>query len=177
MDRRTTGEHGRATATHRRPDIIEVTGCAERRLVARLAARTSPAALGARFFRPVRHAADLTLVGLLLGPADGSAFLAMDDGRPVGLLNLAPGETGEVDIALLVADAWQRRGIARALLEHALADPRWARRKLYATVRPDNTAVLSLLRSLPRQMHLVDSGPGELYLELTPVAEPLRLAS
>jgi GNAT superfamily N-acetyltransferase len=177
MDRRTTLEHGSVAAINRPPEILEVTGCAERRLVARLAARTSPAALAARFFRPVRHAADLRLVRLLLGPADGSAFLAMDGGLPVGLLNLAPSETGEVEIALLVADAWQRRGIARALLEHAFADPRWARRNLYATVRPENTAVLTLLRSMPRAIRLVDSAPGELYLELTPAAEPLRLAS
>jgi GNAT superfamily N-acetyltransferase len=176
MDRQATAQHGPPATTTGRPTVLEVTGCAERRLVARLAARCSPTALSARFFRPVRHAADLGLVGLLLGPADGDAFLAMDDDRPVGLLNLAPGADGEVEIALLVADAWRRRGIARALLEHALADPRWAGRNLYATVRPENTAVLTLLRSLPREVRLVDSGPGELYLELSPVARPPRLA-
>jgi GNAT superfamily N-acetyltransferase len=101
----------------------------------------------------------------------------MDGGRPVGLLNLAPGETGDVEVALLVADAWQRRGIARALLEHALADPRWARRNLYATVRPENRAVLTLLRSMPRTVRLVDSAPGELYLEMAPELEVLPLAS
>ena len=177
MDRWTVREQGRAAATAWRPAIVEVTGCAERRLVARLAARSSPAALSARFFRPVRHAADLPLLRLLLGPADGTAFLAMDGGRPVGLLNLAPNAAGEVEIALLVADAWQRRGIARALLEYALVDPRWAHRDLYATVRPENTAVLTLLRTLPRAVHLVDTAPGELYLELSPAAAPLPLAS
>ena len=176
MDGHTTRDYGRAAATNGRPAILEVTGCAERRLVARLAARCGPAALSARFFRPVRHAADLGLVGLLLGPADGTAFLAMDGGRPIGLLNLAPSAAGEMEIALLVADAWQRRGIARALLAHALADPRWAGRNLYATVRPENTAVLRLLRSLPREVRLVDSGPGELYLELSPAGRPLELA-
>jgi len=62
--------------------IVEVTGCAQRRLVVRLAARCGRATLSARFFRPVLRPADLRLVGLLLGPAEGRAFLAMDDGRP-----------------------------------------------------------------------------------------------
>jgi GNAT superfamily N-acetyltransferase len=177
MDQVAIGGSIRAATTAWRPTIVEVAGCAGRRLVARLAARCGPAALTARFFRPVRPAANLDVVGLLLGPADGIALLAIDAGRPVGLLNLAPDAGGEVNIALLVADAWQRRGIARALLDHALADPRWAHRDLYATVRPDNTAVRKLLRSLPRTVRLVDTAPGELYLKLSPPDESLRLAS
>src|SRR5882757_9646486 len=158
--------------TASRPLILEITGCAGRRLVARLAARCGSAALAARFFRPVRPAGNLDVIGLLLGPADGTAFLAMDGGRPVGLLNLAPNEAGEVDLALLVADAWRRRGIAIGLLVHALADPRWTDRDLYATVRPDNTAVRGLLRSLPRVVRVVDISPGELYLKLSPAGGP-----
>ena len=122
-------------------------------------------ASAARFFGPVRRAADLDVVGLLLGPADGTAFLAMDGGRPVGLLNLAPSAASEVNIAVLVADGWQRRGIATALLEHALADPRWSGCDLYATVRPDNKAVRRLLRSLPWAVRLLDTASGELYLK------------
>ncbi|HEV7788511.1 MAG TPA: GNAT family N-acetyltransferase [Pseudonocardia sp.] len=153
--------------------IIEVSGCAERGLVARLAARCSPASLAARFFRPVSGAADRNLLTLLLGPATGRAFLALDAGRPVGLVNLAPGDAGEVEVALLVADRWQHRGVGRALLEHALADPRWAAETVHVTVRPENTAVLALLHTLPRALRLVDTAPGELYFDLCPsVVEP-----
>jgi GNAT superfamily N-acetyltransferase len=150
--------------------MVEVSGCAERGLVARLAARCSPASLAARFFRPVSGAADRNLLTLLLGPATGRAFLALDAGRPVGLVNLAPGDAGEVEVALLVADRWQHRGVGRALLEHALADPRWAAETVHVTVRPENTAVLALLHTLPRALRLVDSAPGELYFALCPSA-------
>jgi GNAT superfamily N-acetyltransferase len=163
---------GRAAATRSVAalTIVEVSGCAERGLVARLAARCSPASLAARFFRPVSGAADRNLLTLLLGPANGRAFLALDAGRPVGLVNLAPSDAGEVEVALLVADRWQHRGVGRALLEHALADPRWAAETVHVTVRPENTAVLALLHTLPRVIHLVDSAPGELYFELCPSA-------
>ncbi|MDT7667067.1 MAG: hypothetical protein QOD04_6623, partial [Pseudonocardiales bacterium] len=39
---------------------------------------------------------------------------------------------------------------------------------VHVTVRPENTAVLALLHTLPRAIHLVDSAPGVLYFELRP---------
>jgi ribosomal protein S18 acetylase RimI-like enzyme len=154
------------TAEVRAPMIIEAVGCAGRRLVARLAARSSQESLAARFFLPASRRVGRPLLELLPGPAEGRAYLAMDDGRPVGLVNVVPDGRREVEIAVLVADRWQHRGIGRALLEHALADPRWAGQTVHAAVRPDNIAVLTLLRSLGRPMRLVDHAPGEYHFEL-----------
>src|SRR5882757_11269083 len=148
------------------PMIVEAVGCAGRRLVARLAARCSQESLAARFFLPASRRVSRPLLELLPGPAEGRAYLAMDDGRPVGLVNVVPDGPHEVEIAVLVADRWQHRGIGRALLEHALADPRWAGQTVHAAVRPDNIAVLTLLRSLHRPMRLVDRLPGEYHFEL-----------
>jgi GNAT superfamily N-acetyltransferase len=154
------------TAEVRAPMIIEAVGCAGRRLVARLAARSSQESLAARFFLPASRRVGRSLLELLPGPAEGRAYLAMDDGRPVGLVNVVPSGPHEVEIAVLVADRWQHRGIGRALLEHALADPRWAGQTVHAAVRPDNIAALTLLRSLHRPMRLVDHVPGEYHFEL-----------
>jgi GNAT superfamily N-acetyltransferase len=162
------------------PVIVEAVGCAGRRLVARLAARCSQESLSARFFLPASRRVGRPLLELLPGPAEGRAYLAMDDGRPTGLVNVAPSGPHEVEIAVLVADRWQHRGIGRALLEHALADPKWAGQTVHAAVRPDNIAVLTLLRSLHRPMRLVDRLPGEYHFELRTQAdtqaEPTRLA-
>jgi GNAT superfamily N-acetyltransferase len=154
------------TAEVRGSTIVEAVGCAGRRLVARLAARSSQESLAARVFLPASRPVGRPLLELLPGPAEGRAYLALDDGRPVGLVNVIPSGPHEVEIAVLVADRWQHRGIGRALIEHALGDPRWAGQTVHAAVRPDNIAVLTLLRSLHRPMRLVDHLPGEYHFEL-----------
>jgi GNAT superfamily N-acetyltransferase len=149
---------------------LRARGCAERALVARLVPRCSPEALRARLFVPSGRRLGPWVVDLLTGGEDSVGYLAMDGHRPVGLANVAPGRDGSVEVALLVADRWRRRGIGRRLVVEALADPRWAGREVRATVAPENRAILLLLRSAGLSTRLVGSGPGELELQLRPPA-------
>jgi ribosomal protein S18 acetylase RimI-like enzyme len=75
------------------------------------------------------------------------SFLAEAEGRLVGELTLALGNPNPTEIGFGVDRAWRRRGVGRALLEHAVA---WADEngihKLTAEVFPHNAAALGLLR-------------------------------
>jgi len=111
----------------------------------------SPASLQRRFFlpAPMDHEAVWSRYGsyLLAGPPLGAATVATVEGHPVGLLNLIVVGTRAVELSLLIADAWQRRGVATHLLATALDEPRWVGWTVQATVQPDNLPVRSLLRS------------------------------
>jgi GNAT superfamily N-acetyltransferase len=146
--------------------IVPVTGVEARRLVTRLVARCSAASLGARLFLPEARVAGRDLVTLLVGPADGWTYLAVDDGRPVGLLNLARAGAGVVEAGVLVADRWQRRGLGRALLRHALVHGPGPGTVVRVAVQADNAAALGMLRSLGLPRRLVATAPGEYHFEL-----------
>jgi len=111
----------------------------------------SPASLQRRFFlpAPMDHEVVWARYGhyLLAGPPRGTATVATVGGEPVGLLNLIVVGTRTVELSVLVADGWQRRGVATHLLAAELARPRWAGWTVQATVQPDNLPVRSLLRS------------------------------
>ncbi|HEY4003907.1 MAG TPA: GNAT family N-acetyltransferase [Pseudonocardia sp.] len=156
--------------------IVAMHGCQRRALVARLVARCGADALRARLFLSPGRALPANLVDLLAGPADGHAYLALEDHRPVGLANLAPDQHGALELALLVADRWRRRGIGTALLHHAMAEPGTAGLPVRAAVQTHNNPVLGLLHSLPVPPRLTDSVPGEYYFELRP-AIPVETAA
>jgi GNAT superfamily N-acetyltransferase len=60
-----------------------------------------------------------------------------------------PGSPEEADVAVLVADSWQRRGVATTLIRAMLPRCRVAGvRLLHADVSPTNHAARELLRSL-----------------------------
>lgn len=169
--------------------IAPVGGAEGRRLITRLVARCSAASLGARLFLPEARVAGRDLVTMLVGPADGWAYLAVDavagevaekEGRPIGLLNLARAGAGVVEAGVLVADRWQRRGVARALLRHALAHGPWPGTGPGTTVRvvvqADNAAALGMLRGLGLPRRLVAMAPGEYHFELRPPCVRARTA-
>lgn len=116
-----------------------------------LVAVSSPTSLQRRFFLPAPMDAETVWARyghyLLAGPPRGSAVVATVDGAPVGLLNLIVVGVRTVELSLLVADAWQRRGVATRLLVAELGKPRWAGWTVQVTVQPDNLPVRSLLRS------------------------------
>ena len=93
---------------------------------------------------------------LMTGPPSGAAVLATVGSRPVGLLNLVVVGDRLVEVALLVADPWQGRGIATKLLATELTRPRWAGWTVRATVQADNQAARRLLfdpvRGRPRRI-------------------------
>ncbi|GAA2474590.1 GNAT family N-acetyltransferase [Winogradskya humida] len=93
----------------------------------------------ARLRRLLEPATGLTLLAMHLDPATGEE-------RVAAMANLlTEGDLGE--IALLVGDDWQRRGIGTALLRRILA---WARRAdleaIVAHIAADNVAALRTLR-------------------------------
>ena len=111
----------------------------------------SPRALQRRFFLPAPMDRDTVWARygsyLLAGPPLGTATVATVDGHPVGLLNLIVVGERAAELSLLVADGWQRRGVATRLLATELGRPRWAGWTVQAIVQPDNLPVRSLLRS------------------------------
>jgi GNAT superfamily N-acetyltransferase len=110
--------------------------------VRRLVRICSPEALRRRFLLPVALGPETVLQRylrfLLAGPPEGAAMIAVADDQPVGLLNLAVRGEAEVEASLLVAEGWQRCGVATALLGTELRRPRWASWTVRATVHPDN---------------------------------------
>ncbi|WP_327290098.1 GNAT family N-acetyltransferase [Streptomyces sp. NBC_01198] len=132
----------------------------------------SQATLRLRFFGQVRAFPAEYLAGVLAGRADvHDAVVAYAYGassaRPVGLASLAlPPDGGAAELGVLVADAWQRQGAGRAMVDLLLARAR-ARgvRQVSAAVLPGRSALLAALgRHLPAE-HLAHStdGPSGVY--------------
>jgi GNAT superfamily N-acetyltransferase len=123
----------------------EATAAAVRELVR----HCSPGSLRARFSLPGAPDPDRVFTRyrryLLAGPPSGTTTLATVRGRPVGLLNLGIVADGLVEVGLLAADRWQRRGVATSLLAAELTSPRWAGWTVLADVRADNTPARRLL--------------------------------
>ena len=115
----------------------------------------------ARFFCGPDH---LHREGLVAEAIDGSGECVI-----VGHLCLEPSTAGRVEMAIAVADGWQRRGIGRALLEAAI---RWAEARgflgLDASARWSNAAILGLVRAtrLPVRFGAVDGGVLDVAIDL-----------
>jgi len=86
---------------------------------------------------------------------------AGDACRIVGHLCLEPLGDGSVEMAIAVADAWQHHGLGTRLLRAAL---RWADthrvRRLTASVRVGNAAIMALIRGTGRPFELRPSDVG-----------------
>jgi GNAT superfamily N-acetyltransferase len=87
----------------------------------------------------------------------------------VGHLCLEPTTQGDFEMAVAVADAWQHRGIGRALLAAAIE---WARAhdvpRVRAAIRWSNPAIMGLLRTVELPMRIVDDDDGlEAVVDLT----------
>jgi GNAT superfamily N-acetyltransferase len=104
----------------------------------------------------------------LLEPAGGVTVLALDGDEVVAMANLvAEGDLGEV--ALLVHEGWQRRGIGTALLRRLAG---YADRAGFAAIvahaAADNTAILHTLRRI---------GPGSIDRDGPMVSVTLTMTS
>jgi acetyltransferase len=88
--------------------------------------RLSAATRRARFFAPIRELAPPALARLT--SARGSVFVAETvDGCIVALAEYAAGDVaGTCEVALVVADAWQGRGLGRLLMDRLLQAARAA---------------------------------------------------
>ena len=128
------------------------------------------------FVRGLSHASRYQrfMVGLRELPADLLRQIAADLRREALTLVAQAQERGEIvglaqfaadakeragEIAVVVADAWQRRGVASALLE-ALAEEAlgWGWNEGYADILRDNVAAIGLARRFRAELHASPNG-------------------
>jgi GNAT superfamily N-acetyltransferase len=145
---------------------IRAIGPGDRGALERFYARLSPDSRRARFHGagPLATEACRYFCGPDHAAREGFVVEAVDAGRGreiVGHLCLEPGESGAVEMAIAVADAWQRRRIGRALLAAAIA---WAESHglacMTASMLSENAAVLNLVRSASRPVSLSAADGG-----------------
>ena len=109
--------------------------------------RCSPAALAARYHGPV-HEADRYLAHLLSPRFGRSLAVETASGRLVALGHLL-WDGDENEVALVVEDEWQRRGIGIALLRQLVELAAEASREsVYAVTQSTNTAMVATMREL-----------------------------
>lgn len=140
----------------------------------RFYAGLSPDSLNARFHGASRGIADRAARGFC-GPdhAHREGLVAVVRGEHaqeaiVGHLCLEPTPEGDLEMAVAVADAWQRHGIGRALLSSAL---RWAAARgvdrVRAQIRWSNPAIAALLRTVEHPLTMAATDDGDLEAIIT----------
>jgi acetyltransferase len=134
----------------------------------RFYARLSVDSLEARFHgatRGISAAAARTFCGPDHDHREGLVAILPTPGGDeiVGHLCLEPAADGDVEMAIAVADAWQHRGVGRALLSAAID---WAVcrgiPRLRAMIRWSNPAIVGLLRSVRTAMSVMTTPAGDL---------------
>ena len=135
--------------------------------VRRLFARLSAESVYRRFFTLFAAPSPSVLRRLTaVDHADHEALAAVDDDEIVALASWdKPSHAAnEAEIAVLVEDAWQHRGLGRALTRMLTAEA--ARRgitALNATVLSDNYPARHLAATVGRPDHVVLDGPETFY--------------
>jgi acetyltransferase len=77
------------------------------------------------------------------------ALVALAEGRIVGVARYATESPDETDFAVVLADAWQGKGLGRQLMERLIAEARRrGLRRLTGTTLSENVAMVALARSL-----------------------------
>lgn len=165
-------DQGRAQEPPARRWQTAVATPADAAALADLFAACSPETVRLRFFGRVRALPAEYLADVLAGRPDvHDAVVAYAYGaskaRLVGLASLAtPPDGRTAELGVLVADAWQRQGAGRAMIDLLLTRAR-ARgvRRVGAAVLPGRSALLAVLgRRLPAEhLALSADGPSGVY--------------
>jgi GNAT superfamily N-acetyltransferase len=124
----------------------------DRALIADAFERLSPRSRYLRFFTPMPRLPTRTLDALMdVDQVDHIALIALHEGRAVGVVRAVRDRDDRAlaHLALTVVDAYQGRGLGRALIA-AIRDAAAARgvRALALDVHPENDVMLRLTRSL-----------------------------
>ncbi|MET9178561.1 GNAT family N-acetyltransferase [Kitasatospora aureofaciens] len=127
--------------------VLRPAGPADKAAALAMHGRCSPAALRLRYHGPVRDAA--RYLDHLLDPRHGRSLVAAaPDGRILALGHLM-WDDEEAELAVLVEDAWQRRGLGLALLRRLTAAARTAGiGTVYAVTQAANTGLIAAMRRL-----------------------------
>lgn len=122
-------------------------GATDHASVAALHARCSERTLTRRFHSPLPRSSD-TLIRQILQPENGWSVLAEHDGDVVAMACVGPLSTEDLEVGILVEDAFQGAGLGTRLLRE-VASEALARgyRTLLCLTHPDNHAVLGVARS------------------------------
>jgi len=147
------------SATSNRPGLV-VLEPSDGEPVARLFGRLSTESVYRRFFSPISRPEQFTAAVLRVDRRDRVAIAAVEKGEIVGVAQYARTHgKSEADLAIVVADAWQKQGLGTRLVA-ALAD-RAASHGITAfavDVQGDNYAVIKLLRRVAPGIRLTFSG-------------------
>ena len=140
---------------------------ADREALTRFYADLSPASFEARF-HGAASGIRMPVARYLCGPDHDhrEGIVAETTGAGgvmviIGHVCIEPSCPDSAEMAIAVADTWQRQGVGRAMLAEAIA---WARghdlTKLVASMRWGNSAILGLVESLGCPVHFGDSDGG-----------------
>ena len=137
--------------------------------VTRLFARLSPASIYRRFFSPVQGPDRLRALLEGLDHHDREAVAAVGGGEVVAIAQWArPAGACEADLAIVVADDWQRQGIGTRLVA-ALAVRAAAEgiTRFSVDIQGDNHGALRLFkRAAPGSRLIFSGGIGEGFIAL-----------
>lgn len=127
-----------------------------------------------RFLAGVPHLTD-QLLDHLVDEVDGIDHVALvlfvldDDhqGVPAGIARVIryPGRPDVADVAVTVADEWQGRGVATALLHQLMRERPRGVTRIETTVAADNEASLAMMRRLG-ELTVTDVGSGRLDIRV-----------
>ncbi|MFD8753532.1 GNAT family N-acetyltransferase [Kitasatospora sp. NPDC059577] len=127
--------------------LLRPAGPADKAAALAMHGRCSPAALRLRYHGPVRDAD--RYLDHLLNPRHGhSLVVTAPDGRVLALGHLM-WDDGEAELAVLVEDGWQRRGLGLALLRRLVVAARAAGiGTVYAVTQCANAGLIAAMRRL-----------------------------
>ena len=156
------------SATCGRPGLVRLEP-SDREQVARLFGRLSPESVYRRFFSPISRPDQFVASVLRTDHHDREAVAATDGGEVVGVAQYVRlAGSREADMAIVVADEWQRQGIGTrlvaALAERARAEGITA---FAVDVQGDNFGALRLLKRIGPGTRLAFSagvGAGRIHL-------------
>ena len=101
------------------------------------------------------------------GAVGHRSFVAVAGGEVHGVATLARSRSGDVEVAFLVEDGWQRRGLGRALAGRLLGEARrWGATRLVATVQADNDRAVLFVRAVAPGVELRFAGGAEYELTI-----------
>jgi GNAT superfamily N-acetyltransferase len=142
----------------------------------RLFFRLSPLSVYRRFLSPLARPTEEGLRRLLdVDHCDREALAALSGDEIVAVARYARRTESEVaEVAIVVADDWQRDGLARMLLERlARIAQRRGIGRFQATVLGENTGALRMVRRVfPASHARWDSGLAEFEIPLSPLGAP-----
>lgn len=136
---------------------IRAAGPGDRVAALELHGRCSPDTLRLRYNGPVGDAD--RYLGHLLDPRHGRTLAAQSSGGRLVALGHLLWDDEESELALLVEDAWQRRGVGSVLLRRLVALARTERRtSVYAVTGSANSGMRAAMRGLglPLERHGAD---------------------